>query len=233
MCVGVDMKVGILLIATNQYVSFLQPLINSADKFLFSGEDLELEYIIFTNSPSLELTSTRKINVINVEHKPWPMMTLLRYHLFLEHKEILLKNDYLYYCDVDMLFINYVQSTEIIGDLVSTIGGFEAGRGTPETNPISTAYISEKETLTYYMGGFNGGKSQNFLQMSSSISNNIDKDLKKEFIATWHDESHLNRYLLDNKPTKVISPPFCVPEGRQIKGTKLIALNKDHGTIRT
>ena len=220
------MRLGLLLIATNKYTDFLNPLIKSADEFLLKDDNIDVEYLVFSNLENIILETKRKYSLFEVEHKPWPGMTLFRYHMFLSKKEDLLKYDYLFYCDVDMLFIDKISIDDIIGELVSTIGGLIPSRGTPELNPISTAFISQNESLTYYIGGFNGGRSENFLTMSETISKNIDKDLENNYIAIWHDESHINRYFLDNPPTKVIQPPFCIAEGQEITGTKLIALYK-------
>jgi hypothetical protein len=40
------------------------------------------------------------------------------------------------------------------------------------------------------------------LSLAKVISRNIDFDNANGFIATWHDESHLNRYLYDHPPAK-------------------------------
>lgn len=224
------MKVGLLIIATNKYVQFLRPLIESADKYFLLNKDVT--YFIFTNQ-DIEIDSNRNIELINVEHKEWPWMTLGRYQIFSESSDILSKMDYLYYCDADMRFEEEV-GDEIISDRVATQHpGYYSRRGTPEHRPESLAYVSPNEEMQYFAGGFNGGSSKEFLKMSELISENINKDYSNGIIAIWHDESHMNRYFIDNKPTKILTPSYCYGESMNIPfDKKLLALDKNHTEIR-
>ena len=139
-----------------------------------------------------------------------------------------------------MLFLQNITSDEIFPDpdsngLVGTEHpGFYGGRrGTYETNPLSTSYVPPQEGKIYYAGEFNGGTSEAFLNIAKTLMNNIDKDLENNFIATWHDESHLQRYFIDNPP-KTLNPSYCYPESWNIPfEKKIIALDKDHKSIRS
>jgi histo-blood group ABO system transferase len=132
-----------------------------------------------------------------------------------------------------MRFVNHVGQEILSERVVSQHPGFLGGRGTPETNPISTACIYPHEKLQYFAGGFNGGDKSEYLKMSKTISQNIDKDLEKNFIAIWHDESHINRYMIDNPPTKILDPSYCYPESWNLPfDKKLLALDKNHKEIR-
>jgi histo-blood group ABO system transferase len=223
-------KIGILLIATNKYKTFVSPLIESARKFLLNNH--KVTYYLFTDSD--EFNDLGDDVVINkIEHQPWPMITLHRYKTFYNHREILSQEDYLFYCDVDMRIVDIV-GDEILGDLVGTIHpGFVGRRGTPEDRYESTAYISPEEQITYFAGGFNGGSSEKFLEMSDTINTNIDIDYTKGIVAIWHDESHLNKYFSRNKPTVILNPSYCYPESWHLNyEKKLLALDKNHDEIR-
>jgi histo-blood group ABO system transferase len=88
--------------------------------------------------------------------------------------------------------------------------------------------------MSYFAGGFNGGSSIEFLKMCDKISTNIEKDLQNGYIAIWHDESHLNRYFLDNPPTKILDPGYCYPESWGLPfSKKLLALDKNHEEMRS
>jgi histo-blood group ABO system transferase len=221
------MKVGLLIIATNKYIQFLQPLIESADNYFLKNQ--EVTYFVFTNK-DININSNRNIVKVDVEHKDWPWMTLGRYKIFTNNSEKLSEMDYLYYCDADMRFESTV-GDEVLSDLVATQHpGYYDRRGTPETNPLSLACVYDHEEMQYFAGGFNGGTSNEYLKMANHISNNIDIDYSKGLIAIWHDESHMNRYFIDNKPTKILDPSYCCiewwidcPFGR-----RLLALVKDN-----
>jgi histo-blood group ABO system transferase len=206
-------------------------LIESADNHFLKNQ--EVTYFIFSNK-DININSNRNIVKIDVEHKDWPWMTLGRYKIFSENSNILSSMDYLYYCDVDMKFEGGV-GDEILSERVATQHpGYYDRRGTPETNPLSLACVFPHEEMQYFAGGFNGGSSQEYLKMANKISENIDIDYSKNIIAVWHDESHMNRYFIDNKPTKILDPSYCYPESWSIPfDRKLLALDKNHSEVRS
>ena len=70
------------------------------------------------------------------------------------------------------------------------------------------------------------------VNLEDILQNNIDKDLIKEYIAIWHDESHLNRYFINNPPKK-LSPSYCYPESWNLPfERKILALDKNHSELR-
>eukprot|EP00960_Hanusia_phi_P020936 617533-Hanusia_phi.AAC.1 len=80
----------------------------------------------------------------------------------------------------------------------------------------------------YFAGGFVGGRTDEFLQMSAEISEAIDDDdqndvgkiylpswimMVKQVVAIWHDESHLNRYLSNHQHlVRILSPSYLYPD---------------------
>jgi len=221
-------KVGLLIVATGRYIQFVEPLIQSADKYFCTNH--HVTYFVFTDGevPNHE-------NIVRIEQKRlgWPYDTMMRLSMYDMHRDILSEMDYLFATDADMLFVDTV-GDEILSDRVATQHpGFVGRRGTYETNSISTACVRHQEGQHYFAGGFNGGSSKEFLKMARTITENINKDLEKHFIAVWHDESHINRYFIDNPPTVILSPSYCYPESWHIPYQKrLLALDKNHGAMR-
>ena len=68
--------------------------------------------------------------------------------------------------------------------------------------------------------------------MCESLSKNIDVDNDNGITAIWHDESHMNRYFIDNPPTKILGVEYCTPSSSVNKYTKLSALVKNHEYYR-
>lgn len=203
------MKVGHLVIATNRYMEFVPPLLESAREFFLPGHEMTM--YVLTNLPEVPEGCVR----VEQEHRPWPAMTLERYEMFHRNRDMFAGEDYLYYTDADMLFVDTV-GDEVLGELVvTTHPGFYNAPPTVfphENNPKSTAYVAPPQRRRYVAGGFNGGTRDAFLEMSKTISTNIHKDAEWGYTAEWHDESHLNRYIVDHPPEKVLDCSYCFPK---------------------
>jgi len=195
--------------------------------------------------------SGKRVSLYTIEqpHMPWPYITLKRYHIFqrINHSEgsnagsfraFFDDFDYVYYSDIDMLFVDDV-GEEIFGDLVATChpGFYNKPRHlwTYENRPASRACVAPHEGRMYFAGGFQGGSAKRYCQAMRDISRAIDDDLQRGIIAVWHDESHWNRYLIDNPPDSVLSPSYCYPESWAWLPfpRKLLALDKNHKEMRS
>lgn len=169
-----------------------------------------------------------KVAVFPTEAIEWPMPTLMRYHTFLQQEEILSKYDYIFYCDVDMAFVDVV-GDEILGPTLTTgcnpMYWLDKTMWQPfESNPLSTAYIPRPGQIIddggkphfmpqYYAGGMQGGKSNKFIEAMKVMRKNIDQDFANNYISRWNDEGHWNRYLFDH-PEGVIAlnPSYIYPD---------------------
>lgn len=223
-------KVGLCVIATNKYISFAQQLYDSAKQFFMPGHEVTM--FVFTNMPNVPSNCIR----VEQEHLAWPGPTLMRYHIFLKSEDLLSKMDYLFYSDVDMRFVDKV-GDEALGELVATIhpGFYNKKRDgfTYERRTQSAAHMGPNDGLFYFAGGFQGGKSQCFLQMAKTIRAQIDADSSKGLTAVWHDESHMNKYMFRNPPTTILNPSYCYPESANLPfQKKLLALDKNHHDMR-
>lgn len=223
-------KIGLLIIATHKYVQFVQNLLEGADTHFMAGH--EVEYLVFTDQKP-DLTSQRRVRVFPAVHAPWPMVNLRRYGTILAQMAELKKFDFLYSCDADMSFIGTV-GDEILSRLVAVQHpGFYNRRGTPETRPESRAYVSEDTQMQYFCGGFIGGECGEFIRMAEVIEDRVLADLNDGIIAVWHEESHSNRYFVDNPPTLILNPGYCWVRNYHLPFPgKLEALDKNHAEMR-
>jgi len=203
------MKVAIILIATGgeQYTKFVPPLIASLKEF-FPPHDV----ILFTDDEMIEFPVVGSPPHVIKIHQPdlgWPRVTLMRYHAMLKWRDLLAQYDQIFYMDIDMLVCNPVLGDEIFSEGLTAVvhAGFPDAF---ERRIQSTAFVEGKST--YYTGAFIGGNRKAFIPMCETIAHNVDTDDANGIVAVWHDESHLNRYLFDNPPVRVLSPAYCFPE---------------------
>ena len=132
---------------------------------------------------------------------------------------------------------------EVLGDLVATMHPYQSlypkESRSYDRNPNSLAFVPPgEEGENYYAGGFNGGKTECFLKMAEVIADRVNQDLEKDVIALWHDESQMNRYLIDNPPTLSLTPTYCFAEEQMGNPNypyepKIIALKKNHNELRS
>lgn len=220
--------VGVLIVATGRYIQFVKPLVESAQKYLLTEH--EKTYFVFTDGHAPDFPY---IVPVYQKRLGWPYDTLLRCAIYAQHADLYKGIDYLFAIDADMLFVDTV-GDEILSDRVATQHpGFIGRRGTYETNELSTACVGRHEGVYYFAGGFHGGSCSEFLKLANTMHHNIVKDLESDYIAIWHDESHLNRYFIDHKPTVVLSASYCYPGAKKTGyPAKLVALDKNHAEFR-
>lgn len=199
-------KVGVILIATGEkYHKYIIPQINSIKENFKPSEDVTV--FLFTDA-KYKYTDKQ----FYCKDLGYPGATLFRFRTMLSQEEELRKMDYLYYMDVDMLVVDKI-GEEVLDEFVATEHpGFINRRAIYEDRPTSLACVKNNEGSKYYCGGFNGGSTEKYLKMVKILEKNISIDYDNKITAVWHDESHMNRYLIDNPPTKVLSPAYCYPE---------------------
>lgn len=221
-------KVGLLIVATGKYISFVDPLIASAKKHFCRNQ--QVTYFVFTDQ---DYQPSENTVCIYQPRLGWPYDTMMRYHVYFDHQDLFAEQDYLFACDADMLFVGDV-GDEILGERVATLHpGLINKPGTYERNPRSRAFVRRKEARHYFAGGFYGGKRESFLHILKTNIDRINDDLKQNIIAVWHDESHWNRYCIDFPPTVILSPSYCYPESWDLPyPKKLLALDKNHEALR-
>lgn len=234
-------NIGLLIIATNQYDRFIQGLISSADNYFINDPNVKVTYYVFSDKIN-NIVSKREVVQLHIDHRPFPYASMDRFRHFTNHYNTLSKENYLYYVDVDSLFVDYV-SKDILGDLVGVRHcGYVNATGPFENNKQSVFYENPNKYNYYFGGGFSGGKSSEYLKLSSWCADMIDKDLANNIIPFWHDETALNRYFLDHPPNIVLSPSYHHPQSQidrykrlwhpESFPPKIMLLDKKHNQIR-
>ena len=174
-----------------------------------------------------DLRGKTDITLFPIEPVEWPYPTLLRYNLFLQQEEKLKEYDYIFYCDIDMKFVSIV-GDEILGQgITATQHPMYALRKEYwppyEPNPLSASYIKRPGQIInengkprfmplYFAGGFQGGKSDKFIEAMKECKKITEQDLDKGYIPIWNDESVWNKYLSENQPETVLTPSYVYPD---------------------
>ncbi|KAM6170131.1 histo-blood group ABO system transferase [Rhynchocyon petersi] len=237
--------IGLTVFAIKKYVVFLKLLLETAEKHFMVGH--RVIYYVFTDRPadvpSISLKEGRQLVVLQVRnYSRWQDVSMHRMEMVSNFSEqrFLREVDYLVCADVDMKFSDHV-GMEILSSLFATLHpGFYAAQRqafTYERRPQSQAYIPRDEGDFYYAGGFFGGSVLEVYRLTKTCHQAMVEDHTNHIEAVWHDESHLNKYLLYHKPTKVLSPEFLWDERMLsrppfLKKLRYVAVPKDHQAIR-
>lgn len=217
-------KVGIVCIVLNEpYWSFAQEMLWGLDTFFLKHHSIrdkyQTEVMIWSDMP----IESFKGKVFPTEPAQWPLPTLLRYNLFLQEEKYLKQFDYIFYIDVDMRITDWI-GEEILGEGLTAaqhpMYALRQNLHPPyEPNPDSAAYIKLPGKLRdkvfeplYYAGGFQGGKTEDFIKAMKVMRSRIEKDFNNNYIARWNDESHWNRYLYEVSPSIVLNPSYIYPD---------------------
>lgn len=234
------MKIAFLTIATNKYVNMAKELYESMGTYAFVDSTTTIDFICLTNIPNEFDNLSGRINCkpIHLTHVPFPLISLLRYQYYATIENVLKEYDYVYHIDCDMLLKSNI-GNDIIGERVCVIHpGFPIpsipAKNFPyDRNEKSKAYVALNEGSYYYQNCFQGGMSSEFVNMCKLLRNNIEENLRDNYIALWHDESYMNRYMIDNPPTLILPPTYAQPEQWASFGiTKILHVDKNHLAVR-
>uniref|UniRef100_A0A8P0N9K7 Histo-blood group ABO system transferase n=2 Tax=Canis lupus familiaris TaxID=9615 RepID=A0A8P0N9K7_CANLF len=209
--------IGLTVFSIKTYMIFLKQFLQSAEMYFMVGH--RVIYYIFTDKPEyvpyLNIQKGRQIIILEVEsyYDHWQDISMQRMEMISNfcqerfHQEV----DYLVCSDVDMRFSDHV-GVEILSSLFGTLHpGYYGLNRTDfpyERRPQSQAHIPKDEGDFYYIGALFGGSVPEVYKLTKACHEAIMVDQANHIEAIWHDESHLNKYLLYHKPSKVLSPEY-------------------------
>lgn len=231
-----SLSAAIIFIGTNKYLNFFPKYYESCEEFLFP--DLRKQYFVFTDG-ELEGELPENITYVQIPHKEWPSITLERFHTILQAEELLKEHDWLLFLDADMRVDSVVFSEEVLDDDKDFVAvhhpcHYNTGTGTFERRPESEACVTG-EPLQYYQGCLWGGKMSEVIPMMKLLKDRVDKDYGNDIIAVWHDESHLNKFFVENQDRVFAIPPdYAYPEcfPQYPYQRKIVHLAKDNSSYQ-
>ncbi|CAK7300217.1 Histo-blood group ABO system transferase [Vulpes lagopus] len=209
--------IGLTVFLTEQETLYLNVFLRSAEMYFMVGH--RVNYYIFTDKPEyvpyLNIQKGRQIIILEIEsyYDHWQDISMQRMEMISNfsqqrfHQEV----DYLVCADVHMRFSDHV-GVEILSSLFGTLHlrYYRLNRTDfpYERRPQSQAHISEDEGDFYYAGALFGGSVPEVYKLTKACHEAMMVDQANHIEAIWHDESHLNKYLLYHKPSKVLSPEY-------------------------
>lgn len=211
-----NITVAATVFAIGKYIMFLRNFLETAEQHFFVG--FRVHVYVFTDRPNevpqVKMAAGRQLTVMSVpSSNRWQEISARRMELIqtLIEKELQPHTDYIFCLDVDSKFHGR-WGTESLGGLVAVIHpGYyrdERSRFPYERRPASRAYVAPGEGDFYYCGGAFGGLLQEVHLLTKTCRHNFEADAIVGIEAAWQEESHLNRYMWINKPSKVLSPEY-------------------------
>lgn len=214
-------RVAIAYICTGKYNLFWEDFFKSFEENFL--KHTEKHYYVFTEQDYVYGEEfCDRVHRKYLEAKPWPLITLLRFHTFCSISEELKQFDYIYFFNSNVECKGKVIEQDFLPDknkgerlVVTQHPGYYNLKSryvdSYDRNPHSKAYVPYNVSGEAVIGALIGGTSDGFLEMSQILMERINSDLQKGVIAKWHDESHLNRYIVGRTDYKVLTPSYYYP----------------------
>lgn len=226
-------NIAILYICTGKYSRFWESFFLSAERHLFIGH--HKSYFVFTDDMNLP-HNTNKLIYINYQKKlGWPFDTLMRFSMFKGILNQLKQYDFIFFINANTNICSDIsdevfpqKSDQLVVCLHPGYYNKQPCEYPYDRNKKSSAYIPEGYGKHYFAGGFNGGTFLSYSKLICNLSLAVEIDLSKKVIAKWHDESYLNRYVLDCQNLLILPPSYLYPEDWDIPfDQKVIVLDKN------
>ncbi|NXG77198.1 BGAT1 transferase, partial [Baryphthengus martii] len=210
---------GVVTFAVKKYWFFIEGFLNSANKYFLAGH--RVNFYLFTDSPEqiprLQLAPDNYLFVIPVQnHSQWQGISMSHMDIISRYirSQFQYEVDYLYSIDIDVQLFEHI-GVEIVDTLVGTISWQHTTRRESksyETRTESQAAIPMGEGDFNYTASFYGGSVAEVYKLTRTCFKEAMEDRENGVEAEWHDESHLNKYLLYHKPTRLLSPEYYCAE---------------------
>ncbi|XP_026115141.1 globoside alpha-1,3-N-acetylgalactosaminyltransferase 1-like [Carassius auratus] len=239
-----NLTIATTVFALGKYTRFVKDFLESAEQHYFVG--FRVHYYLFTDQPEsipeVKMGENHNLTVRKVQSlNRWQDISMSRMGKLekLIENELANKADYIFCLDIDTKFYGR-WGVESLGRLVGVIHPwfFDAPRDrfTYERRPESQAYIPAGEGDFYYAGAAFGGLLEDVHQLTKTCREKLLIDAANSIEAVWQEESHLNKYFLLNKPSKLLSPEYMWRDingkADQIKVIRFSNVAKNYAEVR-
>ncbi len=222
-------RTGLLAVVVGTYAQFVRRFLSSAEIHFLPGH--MVTYYILTDNPRsldppIELGPERQLKVVPIAELPgWDRLA---------RRPISSEVEYIFCADIDQEFVAPV-GEEILGDLVATLHpelyGMPRNAFPYEVEEVSSACVEEDEGDYYYTSELYGGLVSEMSRLARACSLLILQDQATGVMARGLEESYLNRYLVDHRPTCVLSPEYSWWDSAlsaDVPVQRLVSLGRQH-----
>lgn len=205
-------NIAILYICTGQYVTLWERFYETCEKYFLPKH--KKTYFIWSDSKPKPFVDNIVFTYIKWFPSPHAMMN--RYHHFMMRENDLKNYDYCFFFNSNVEFKGEVSDEVIPVDVpfcaAENIAQFCSDKESRLdiiknkywTNcPASPAFMSfehwkQNPDFCWLMGGFNGGKAKDWIEMSKQIMQWVDYNKKHKLYLRWHDEPFMNKYMYEH-----------------------------------
>ena len=210
-------KIAVLYICIGRYSVMWEGFYESSKRHFFKNNDVN--YFVFTDSDTLKYKDSSDVKIIKERDYGWPGNTLYRFRMFDSIKEHLIKYDYAYFFNANAFFVKDVDEDIEPNEKQQLV--LAQHFKMINKNPIRYGYDRNKKSKAYVKWGYEGkdyiqacfigATAKEMVKLSEQLSQNISQDDNNNVVAKWHDESHLNKYIID-RDYKLLSVSYVYPE---------------------
>lgn len=234
---------GLATLVVGTYAKFVRRFLSSAEIYFLP--DHKVTYYILTDNPRsldppVKLGPGRKLMVIHVSELPgWSRLVYRRMSLLADAIQNLIasKVQFVFCADVDQEFMAPV-GAEVLGDLVATLHpelyGMPRKTFPYQTEEFSAAHVEDDEGDYYYTSELFGGSVSEVYRLVHACSLLILQDQVNGVMARGLEESYLNRYLINRRPTCVLSPEYSwwdSDTAADVPVQRLVSLGRQCGAL--
>nr|XP_044987782.1 N-acetyllactosaminide alpha-1,3-galactosyltransferase-like 1 [Jaculus jaculus] len=210
-----NITIGLAVFSTGRFTDwYFEEFLESADKHFMVGYNVI--FYIFTDDinslPTINLSPLRTYKLFNlINYGTWPSIIIRNMENFqmvlIEH--IQYEVDFVFTMDINQIFQSDF-GVETLGSSVAQLHAwwyFQKPSHLPyERRTESAAFIPFGQGDFYYHSAILGGTPHYVLAFTTHYLLGFAHDIENDLNSPY--ESHLNKYLFVNKPTKLLSPEY-------------------------
>lgn len=225
--------IGILYVGIGAYIRFWDDFYSTCERYFCPNS--KKHYYLVTNS---QMEEKENVTVVYQDDLGWPGNTLFRHFFFFRIKDTLKEHDYLFSFNGNTRFRQTVNEEEFLpieeeGGLIALT--WKTGNEDPDTynferRPESAAYIPYGTKSIYLQGGLTGGITKHYFEFWRACHEITMTDFNNGIIPRFHDESILNKYML-NRTYKLLCPTYGCPSQRTKKYSAKIVFQRKEDVL--